>query len=206
MLIINLKFIKRIFQSINNIWIWQLSEKINRTKMTSSRALDELVKFNLVKYWTGGKTGRKNYYRRNNLINYYTVGLDYLKKHSWDKLWLLERLHPFLNAKLFSFLYWQQTHIYVPFHLALLKTKRDAIERAIASLPQREQYLFRLRYIEGKIWEDICIEMSYCYAQIHRVLLLFFLTLQIFWQSQMLILIASYQLWLNTLMLICCRK
>ena len=47
--------------------------------------------------------------------------------------------------------------------------EREAIERAISSLPQREQYLFRLRYIEGKIWEDICIEMSYCYAQIHRV-------------------------------------
>ena len=43
------------------------------------------------------------------------------------------------------------------------------IENAIKVLPQREQYLIRARYIEGKKWEEICVEMHYSWPQIHRI-------------------------------------
>jgi len=43
------------------------------------------------------------------------------------------------------------------------------IENAIKILSQREQYLIRARYIEGKKWEEICVEMHYSWPQIHRI-------------------------------------
>lgn len=42
------------------------------------------------------------------------------------------------------------------------------IERAIEGLPEREKYLIRERYIERKSWEQICVDMKYEWAQIHR--------------------------------------
>ena len=45
----------------------------------------------------------------------------------------------------------------------------DRIESMIASLPQREQFLMRARYLEGKSWEIICVEMNYEWAQVHRL-------------------------------------
>jgi len=43
------------------------------------------------------------------------------------------------------------------------------IERAIQVLPAREMYLIRERYIEMKCWEQICVDMSYCWKQVHRI-------------------------------------
>jgi len=47
--------------------------------------------------------------------------------------------------------------------------KRMEIESAINKLPQREQQLIRLRYVDGLAWENICVEMSYAWRQIHRI-------------------------------------
>ena len=44
-----------------------------------------------------------------------------------------------------------------------------AIEKAIERLPEREKYLIRARYIEGKTWEQIAVDMGYAWAQVHRV-------------------------------------
>jgi len=43
------------------------------------------------------------------------------------------------------------------------------IETAIRSLPEREAYLIRLRYIDLMSWEQICVEMNYQWAQVHRI-------------------------------------
>lgn len=43
------------------------------------------------------------------------------------------------------------------------------IEDVIEGLPQREKRLMRLRYIHCKKWEEICIIMSYEWAQVHRL-------------------------------------
>ena len=43
------------------------------------------------------------------------------------------------------------------------------IETAIAKLPEREKRLMRLRYIDCKRWENICVIMNYEWAQIHRI-------------------------------------
>lgn len=43
------------------------------------------------------------------------------------------------------------------------------IERAIERLPPREGFLIRLRYLELKSWESICVEMNYQWAQVHRI-------------------------------------
>lgn len=45
----------------------------------------------------------------------------------------------------------------------------ETIEKAISSLPNREQCLFRLRYIQGATWEDICVELNYSLSQIHKL-------------------------------------
>lgn len=43
------------------------------------------------------------------------------------------------------------------------------IEKAIASLPPREAYLIRARYIELKSWEQIAVDMNYSWQHIHRI-------------------------------------
>lgn len=43
------------------------------------------------------------------------------------------------------------------------------IEKAIEALPAREAFLIRLRYIECKKWEDICVAMNYSWQHTHRV-------------------------------------
>lgn len=43
------------------------------------------------------------------------------------------------------------------------------IEKAIEALPPREAHLIRLRYLELKSWESICVEMNYSWRQIHRI-------------------------------------
>jgi len=45
----------------------------------------------------------------------------------------------------------------------------EAIDRAISKLPHREQYLFRMRYIEGRKWEDICLKLDYSERQCYRI-------------------------------------
>lgn len=48
-------------------------------------------------------------------------------------------------------------------------SKLSAIEKAIASLPQREQVLLRLRYIDGLSGETVCRKMGYSRRQISRI-------------------------------------
>ncbi|MEW8997911.1 MAG: sigma-70 family RNA polymerase sigma factor [Thermoanaerobacter sp.] len=47
--------------------------------------------------------------------------------------------------------------------------KLNEIEKAIKKLDEREKLLIRLRYIYGKSWAEICDEMNYSWAQIHRI-------------------------------------
>ncbi|UWG96796.1 hypothetical protein LPY66_18245 [Dehalobacter sp. DCM] len=44
-----------------------------------------------------------------------------------------------------------------------------AIEKAIKTLPEREKYLIRARYIEGKTIEQICVEMNYTWRHTNRI-------------------------------------
>ena len=43
------------------------------------------------------------------------------------------------------------------------------IEKAIETLPPREALLIRLRYLDQKRWEEICVEMNYSWRQIHYI-------------------------------------
>lgn len=44
------------------------------------------------------------------------------------------------------------------------------VERVIEELENpTERMLMRKRYIEDKHWEDICVELNYCWKQIHRI-------------------------------------
>lgn len=43
------------------------------------------------------------------------------------------------------------------------------IEKVIAKQPEREKRLMRLRYIQGKKWEEICVDMNYSWVQIHDI-------------------------------------
>lgn len=43
------------------------------------------------------------------------------------------------------------------------------IEQAIECLEPRERTLIRLYYVEGLTWEEVCVEMSYSWRQIHRI-------------------------------------
>ncbi len=43
------------------------------------------------------------------------------------------------------------------------------IEKAIETLEPRERTLIRLHYAQGLTWEQVCVAMSYEWAQIHRI-------------------------------------
>jgi RNA polymerase sigma factor (sigma-70 family) len=43
------------------------------------------------------------------------------------------------------------------------------IEDAIKCLEPRERTLVRLYYFEALTWEEVCVEMSYSWRQIHRI-------------------------------------
>ena len=43
------------------------------------------------------------------------------------------------------------------------------IEHATVELPEREAYLIRARYIDCKSWEQIAVDMSYCWQWIHKI-------------------------------------
>lgn len=49
-----------------------------------------------------------------------------------------------------------------------LMEKRRKIEAAIERLPEKEKRIIRLRYIEGKAWEQICGDMAYSRREVHR--------------------------------------
>lgn len=43
------------------------------------------------------------------------------------------------------------------------------IENEIVKLPEREQYLIRLRYIQFKDWPEVCVIMNYSWSQTHSI-------------------------------------
>lgn len=48
--------------------------------------------------------------------------------------------------------------------------RREKIEKAIKDMQDdNEREVLRLRYIDGKKWEEICIEMGYSWRQIHYI-------------------------------------
>lgn len=53
--------------------------------------------------------------------------------------------------------------------VAELTAELEAIEQSIEVLEPRERTLIRLYYIEGLTWEQVCVEMSYSWMQIHRI-------------------------------------
>ena len=53
--------------------------------------------------------------------------------------------------------------------LAELYDEQLAIEEAIETLDGVKRQLLRYRYIDGLPWEEVCIKMSYCWKQIHRL-------------------------------------
>lgn len=53
--------------------------------------------------------------------------------------------------------------------LAELTTAQAEIERAIAALPNREQTLLRLHYLQDMTWEQVCVAMCYSWRQVHRI-------------------------------------
>ena len=46
---------------------------------------------------------------------------------------------------------------------------REGYKQSVNGLCEREAYLIRLRYLELKRWEEICVEMNYSWKHIHRI-------------------------------------
>ena len=44
-----------------------------------------------------------------------------------------------------------------------------SIEHMIEGLDPLERRLMRAKYIEGHTWEEVCVIMSYCWRQVHRI-------------------------------------
>jgi RNA polymerase sigma factor (sigma-70 family) len=53
--------------------------------------------------------------------------------------------------------------------VAELEDAMAKIEAAILVLDPTERTLVRLYYIKGKTWEEVCVEMSYSWRQVHRI-------------------------------------
>lgn len=66
-----------------------------------------------------------------------------------EKIWELERK---LSAKLSD-----------------MVEQRQAIERAIESLPNKQKQLMRYRYIDGMKWENVAVEMNMEYRWVLRI-------------------------------------
>ncbi len=46
----------------------------------------------------------------------------------------------------------------------------EYLEQVIRTVPDsRDRLILQKRYVEGKTWEVICVEMNYCYRQMCRV-------------------------------------
>lgn len=50
----------------------------------------------------------------------------------------------------------------------MLQSMAAEIEKLLTPLPYREQYILKLKYIDGKSLEQICVELNYSYRQIKR--------------------------------------
>lgn len=44
-----------------------------------------------------------------------------------------------------------------------------SIERMIEGCDPLERRIMRTKYIEGHTWEEVCVIVSYCWAQVHRI-------------------------------------
>lgn len=53
--------------------------------------------------------------------------------------------------------------------LAELAQAQLEIEEAIDALEPTERTLLRLHYLQGLVWEQVCVEMCYSWRQVHRI-------------------------------------
>lgn len=50
-----------------------------------------------------------------------------------------------------------------------LLSAMQTIEKTIESLEPTERAVIRLYYIKGLTWEEVAVEMSYCWRHVHRI-------------------------------------
>jgi DNA-directed RNA polymerase specialized sigma24 family protein len=50
-----------------------------------------------------------------------------------------------------------------------LAAEQLAIEQAIETLDGTLRSLMRFRYIDGLVWEEVCVKMNYSWRQIHNL-------------------------------------
>lgn len=53
--------------------------------------------------------------------------------------------------------------------VATLTAELADIEASIEKLEPRERNLIRYYYIDGLTWEEVCVAMTYCWRQVHRI-------------------------------------
>lgn len=53
--------------------------------------------------------------------------------------------------------------------LTQITAAQSEVENLIESLEPTERRLMRHRYLEGKVWEEVCVEMSYSWRQTHNI-------------------------------------
>jgi DNA-directed RNA polymerase specialized sigma24 family protein len=53
--------------------------------------------------------------------------------------------------------------------LAELKAEQLTVERAIAGLPEKHRTVLGYYYIDCITWEEVCVQASYSWKQVHRI-------------------------------------
>lgn len=53
--------------------------------------------------------------------------------------------------------------------LARMYVLQKNIREKISGMPEREKRLLTLKYIEGMTWEEVAVDMDYCWRQIHYI-------------------------------------
>lgn len=53
--------------------------------------------------------------------------------------------------------------------LTAIMTAQKEVESLIEGLEPTERRLMRCRYLEGMVWEEVCVEMGYSWRQTHRL-------------------------------------
>lgn len=85
---VQLVFLYFLYNKDTALNVTELAKKLNTTKMTASRALNDLYSLGLLKYDIGGKTGKSKNYRRIDDTKYYEIGSKYLRNPIYKVVYL----------------------------------------------------------------------------------------------------------------------
>lgn len=128
----------------------EFAEKMGFTKMTASRALNDLYRANLITYEIGGKTGRSKEYKRIPDPDYFLKGQEYLKtpvrKIMYVKSRPLDALHAGFDALA------RLSMISPPGH-PVMAVDRNKLNKEQIEIVRNKDIIKDSKFVELQLWD-----------------------------------------------------